>query len=1096
MRRAFTSLITMTVVAALAPTVLGAPAALADSSASGAPATTYTLITGDRVTVRTEPDGRPAVTLAAAPGGARSIQVIASGAHLYVVPNDAAGFVGRPLDLSLFDVNALQPSAQPALDVQFSAGTAQHLPPGLAKHTAGYTAADPAAFGKALHTAWTELKTSGDAGPLFNGITRIARADTSTPAPPPGKLFTVTVKAFDRLGHRDTGDLGVLSNADDTNTFLAGQAYYRGEFAFSVPAGHYSIASYITTVHPDNSLDFTLASAPQIDVMRDTTVVLDARKGSRVDVTTPRPSRAVQEQLNYQRNSATGPSFTSSFTTFDATPLYATPTPQVDVGQLYFYPSFRLGDANGETNDYLYDLEFAYSGAIPADLSQTVTSDQLASIATVYHSAVPGRAEYEARFGFGPWQAVTVGAGGEVVAPTTRTEYVTARPDLYWQQVLATDEQSSDGTTESYLTPYSPGTQQATAWLGQPMVPGIEQEPVLPQACPVCRAGDTLSVQLIPFTDSGGHLQLPDPTATEDLQLYQDGTPVGQAASGFTSFALSPDPAVYRLVYDVGRDAPWWPTSTHVHTAWTFPSQERAADPLPAGWTCGGKGGGGGGGRGGAGGGTGGGSTGCSFEPLLFTHYTTSAGPDDVIAAGHAATVDVTVGHQRGAADSPVTAFAAEVSFDGGQNWQDVPVTALGNGDYRLHYDQPELDRTDGFAALHVQATDAAGSSIDQTITRAYPLTVTAPPQPTDPSGQQVQRACSTPSAPPYTQCMALVNAAAGVSPGTPTGYGPRDIQSAYDLSPSAGAGRTVAIVDAYDDPNAEADLAVYRAHYGLPPCTSASGCFRKISQRGDATLPSPDPGWGLEISLDLDAVSATCPTCNILLVEADSSSLTDLIPAVRTAAANGADVISNSYGSTGEFSGEQYLERYYTDLTMPFVVATGDYGYGNGAILIGGVSYPAASRYAIAVGGTSLDRADNARGWQESAWDGATSGCSAYIHKPGWQKDELCSMRTVADVSAVADPKTGLAVYDTFGYGGWVEVGGTSLAAPVVSAVYAMGPTAQTRYATGLYADPKDLYDVVAGSNGQCQGTYLCTAVPGYDGPTGLGTPHGTRAF
>lgn len=331
----------------------------------------------------------------------------------------------------------------------------------------------------------------------------------------------------------------------------------------------------------------------------------------------------------------------------------------------------------------------------------------------------------------------------------------------------------------------------------------------------------------------------------------------------------------------------------------------------------------------------------------------------------------------------------------------------------------------------------------------------------------------------------------------SPGGYNPADLRSAYNLpSSTAGSGQTVAIVDAYDDPNAEADLAVYRAHYGLPPCTSASGCFRKISQRGDATLPSPDPGWGLEISLDLDAVSATCPTCNILLVEADSSSLTDLIPAVRTAAANGADVISNSYGSTGEFSGEQYLERYYTDLTMPFVVATGDYGYGNGAILIGGVSYPAASRYAIAVGGTSLDRADNARGWQESAWDGATSGCSAYIHKPGWQKDELCSMRTVADVSAVADPKTGLAVYDTFGYGGWVEVGGTSLAAPVVSAVYAMGPTAQTRYATGLYADPKDLYDVVAGSNGQCQGTYLCTAVPGYDGPTGLGTPHGTRAF
>ena len=184
---------------------------------------------------------------------------------------------------------------------------------------------------------------------------------------------------------------------------------------------------------------------------------------------------------------------------------------------------------------------------------------------------------------------------------------------------------------------------------------------------------------------------------------------------------------------------------------------------------------------------------------------------------------------------------------------------------------------------------------------------------------------------------------------------------------------------------------------------------------------------------------------------------------------------------------------NYYRDLHMPALFATGDYGYGNGAILVGGISYPAASRYVIAVGGTSLVRDRSKRGWTETAWDGATSGCSAYIKKPSWQHDQLCDMRTVADLSAVADPQTGLAVRDTFGYDGWVQVGGTSLATPIVSSRYAMGGGSLK----DLYRDRSAVHDVVGGSNGtNCSNTYLCTAVSGYDGPTGLGTPDGTGAF
>src|SRR5581483_11663468 len=183
----------------------------------------------------------------------------------------------------------------------------------------------------------------------------------------------------------------------------------------------------------------------------------------------------------------------------------------------------------------------------------------------------------------------------------------------------------------------------------------------------------------------------------------------------------------------------------------------------------------------------------------------------------------------------------------------------------------------------------------------------------------------------------------------------------------------------------------------------------------------------------------------------------------------------------------------------IAITVSSGDSGYG--------VEYPAASRYVTAVGGTSLNRASSARGWTESAWSGAGSGCSAYETKPSWQTDGGCAGRTVADVSAVADPNTGLGVYDTncnfVGqltgqcFSGWATVGGTSLSSPLIASVYALaGNTASISYGSYPYSHTSGLNDVTSGSNGSCGGSYLCTAKAGYDGPTGLGTPNGTGAF
>ncbi len=326
----------------------------------------------------------------------------------------------------------------------------------------------------------------------------------------------------------------------------------------------------------------------------------------------------------------------------------------------------------------------------------------------------------------------------------------------------------------------------------------------------------------------------------------------------------------------------------------------------------------------------------------------------------------------------------------------------------------------------------------------------------------------------------------------TPSGLSPASLQSAYKITPPAGgvpsaASPIIAIVDAYGYPNAEADLAVYRSTFGLPPCTTANGCFAKFNQRGQqSSYPALNVGWAQETALDLDMASAMCPTCRIILVEGNTASLADLATAVNTAASLGALVISNSYG--GGESGSTTYEPAYNHPGVAITVSSGDSGFG--------VQFPASSPHVTAVGGTRLVADASARGWSETAWTGAGSGCSTVYAKPSWQTDPGCTRRTVADVSAIADPATGVAVYGpvTRKTAGWQVYGGTSVAAPIIGAIYAANGPPVT--AGSVYANRSALFDVTSGSNGTCSGSYLCTAGVGYDGPTGLGTPNGLTAF
>jgi hypothetical protein len=323
-------------------------------------------------------------------------------------------------------------------------------------------------------------------------------------------------------------------------------------------------------------------------------------------------------------------------------------------------------------------------------------------------------------------------------------------------------------------------------------------------------------------------------------------------------------------------------------------------------------------------------------------------------------------------------------------------------------------------------------------------------------------------------KCTIAINLSIGPSadPNLPAtlipGFHPADLAAAYAL-PVQNAGGTVAVVDAFDDPAAEIDLAVYRAAFGLPPCTTANGCFRKLNQTGAAgSYPAPDLGWAQETALDLEMVSAACPRCSILLVEASSAQLDDLGAAVDTAAANGARAISNSYYAP-EWSGEANEDVHYRHAGIAITASSGDRGY---------PSYPAASRYVTSVGGTSLQRSGG--GWSESAWSYTGHGCSAYVAAPSFQNQAAtrCRTRSAVDVAAVADPATGVAMFQAAS-GGWLVAGGTSVGAPLIASAYALAGRGHDVRAA--YQNPGAFHDV---------------APSGYDAITGLGTPSGIGGF
>lgn len=358
-------------------------------------------------------------------------------------------------------------------------------------------------------------------------------------------------------------------------------------------------------------------------------------------------------------------------------------------------------------------------------------------------------------------------------------------------------------------------------------------------------------------------------------------------------------------------------------------------------------------------------------------------------------------------------------------------------------------------------------------------------------------------------------------------GLRPQDLHGAYELPTEASTAQTIALVDAYNDPTAEEDLKAYDEEFDLPPCTTANHCFSKVNQEGhSAPLPETEGDWALEISLDIETAHAICQNCHIMLVEASSSYTDDLEAAEQRAVEDGATEISNSYGGPGSYEGGGYNHP-----GVVITASTGDDGYNNwDAPYLGeSANYPADSPDVIAVGGTALGVVDGAWSY-ETAWSEGGSGCSPVSSAPSWQlavpdwSQVGCGAnRAVADISADADPWTGMAVYDSTPspYGsGWITVGGTSLSSPIIAAAFALAGgadgveyPAQTLYS---HLGSSSLHDITTGTNwgcskydeygfpdctpaeyeANCSGELICNAAPGYDGPTGVGTPDGLGAF
>ncbi len=1048
------------------------------------------LINGDRLEV-IGGKARDVAVVPAGTGFAASLTELRLAGKAYAIPDAALSYLGRGLDISLFDVKALPGNDTLPVRVAYR-GAAPRLP-GITMTSAadgvahGYlTAAGARAFGAALVRQLAADHARGSHGPdgLFANGVSISLAGAVT-APGPRPLFpmhTLTVHGTALNGKPDTGGLVYVVNSDnfaffgDPNEALS--FFDAGTAKFSVPSGHYwALGDFTDFDSHGNPVSERMVVLPRFSVSGRASVSIDERAAtSQVTVATPRPAAIQTLSWELRRtDNLPGDFWDWTWQYYGAFRLWVSPTTQPPAaGGQQVFASARLVSPATEKTPYTYDVAFEdLSGLIAKQQHYTVDPASLATVHARFYSGVPSAAAM-ARVGLFPLQAQDAERSSAFAlavvplnVPVQQVEYVTAgKPPVYWLTEYWQSDQLDGGQLEATRT-FRPGEDTDEDWNAYPLHTALNVNqlgaanvnmlgPGLAYGhstlLSASRSGDILSLDVTPFSDSTpGHTGsgLNSASVSGTYEVDQNGTKI---ASGdavkltspvgdfFTQVKLSPDPSRVRFVLNASRTGAQYPLSTATRTAWTWASRHERGGTIPQGWVCGD------------------GSRSCSPEPLLTLDYAVAGLGLHGRAPAGAQVLRVETGHQQLAAGPKITSVTVQVSFDDGVTWRPAQVVGTGDTRYAVFSAPPA-----SYVSLKVTAADAAGGTIAETITRGYATAAAA--------SAGYKAACAAPVT-GHARCLTLYSPqtattrarAAGFTAAVaaPAGWGAKDIEAAYKLPVSKNPRQTVAVVDAYDTPNLESYLNTYRKEYGLPPCTTANGCFRKVNQDGKAApLPANGTlsGWDLETTLDVDMVSAACPRCRILVVEANTASFADLAAAEDAAAKLGAMAISNSYGARENGFTQAYAGA-YNHPGHAVVASSGDYGYT-------AASFPANLATVTAVGGTQLSGAPNGRGYTEQVWNtpgagAGSSGCSAYVSKPSWQHDPHCPGRTVADVSALA---WDIAIYNK-DYGGWIEAGGTSASSPLIAGVYGLAGNAAKIEPGYEYTHAGSLFDITVGNN------------------------------
>jgi hypothetical protein len=1072
-------------------------------------------------------------------------QSVRLGGANYVIPDVAMPYLGRGLGLSLFDTGALaraESGGKLAVLVRYSG----HVPvlPGviMTGHSEGVgrgymTHSGAGRFLSALRRQLLADQASGRYGEdgMFAGGVSLSLAGAPSPAHRPTPDFpmtTLTISGTDLAGKPASNADVMVFNVDDTGRVDALSSFnvlVNGVAKYSVPEGNYFALAEFTDVHGRTAIDQHVVVLPQFSLTRPRTVRVSERAGdSMLTVTAPRPATNVITYARMDRSGTAGQPVEVYWVGTGPGHLFLSPTrTNPSVGTLTETAVGQLTSPAGAAGTpYNYFLAHVSHGTIPRQ--DFVISSR--SLATVHSEFFAGRPSTSGQ-GAGPISALAIQAcegvfefQNPLTLPSARITYYSAGQSVPWAQSYNEGVGIGSGGQQEVRV-YHAGQQITETWNAYPLhpVPGVvlpgtsAEGPVMAAAS---RAGNVLRLAWFPFSDSvPGHFGGPffEGATSINWRVDQNGRRVaGGHFGGFQTIngsfpvqaRLSPRPSTVRFTFSAAEPAKLFPLSPASRTIWTWRSQREAGARLPRRWTCTPKfpinG------------------TGplpptrsCGVEPLITLEYAVPGLALNGTTPAGQQTLNLTVGHLPLVKPIPVTRASVAVSFNGGKTWHQASITGTAG-----HYAAVFSATAGAMVTLRTTASDAAGGSFTETITNAYRIATPSRPGVGATGLPAGYRAACPTAGPELAQCFALY--AAQVGPDTaiaaraagknvpasatrPHGWGARAIAAAYNLPVSRHTSETVALVDAHSTPHLATDLAVYRKQYGLPPCTTASGCLRIVNQAGKhSPLPAADPGgWGVEETLDLSMVSAACPHCKILLVEAKSPAIADLTAAEKTAVRLGATVISNSWGQR-ESGLTQPFAAAYDRPGHVIVASSGDFGFLP-------AQFPANLATVTAVGGTELARARNTRGWTEKAWHvpgGATgSGCSAWVTKPRWQHDPHCPGRTVADMSALA---WNVAIYDSsipknLGIKGpWLMIGGTSAAAPIIAGIYALAGNAHTVRPGFGYRHPHAFFDITKGNNDLINGTngatcgfdYLCTAKKGYDALTGLGSPDGTAGF